>query len=147
MQNTVEREIKSYSEVASKYGSEGPIVTSEKLKLVVKSAIKEEDRCRNLIVFGLREATRIRKKSTDSTSIRPVKVVLPNSTPAHQVLQRAEFLKQIKARKTVFISPDCSADERGQRRNLVTEISRLIREHPNRYHFNRAGGVQIVDKT
>ena len=171
VQNTVEREIKSYSEAVSKSGSEGPIVTPEKLKLAVKSAIKEEDRSRNVIVFGLREeaseqvenqvselfselgekpriqASRIGKESTDSTSIRPVKVVLPNSTAAHQVLQKAKFLKRIKARKTVFISPDRSVDEREQRRNLVTELNRLIKEQPNSYHFIRAGRVQSVDKT
>ena len=171
VQNTVEREIKSYSEAVSKSGSEGPIVTPEKLKLAVKSAIKEEDRSRNVIVFGLREeaseqvenqvselfselgekpriqANRIGKESTDSTSIRPVKVVLPNSTAAHQVLQKAKFLKRIKARKTVFISPDRSVDEREQRRNLVTELNRLIKEQPNSYHFIRAGRVQSVDKT
>ena len=171
VQNTVEREIKSYSEAVSKSGSEGPIVTPEKLELAVKSAIKEEDRSRNVTVFGLREeareqvenqvseffselgekpriqASRIGKKSIDSTIIRPVKVVLPNSTAAHEVLQKAEFLKRIKARKTVFISPDRSADEREQRRNLVTELNRLITEQPNRYHFMRAGRVQSVDKT
>ena len=111
MQNTVEREIKSLSDAV--------FFTPEKLKLAVKSAIKEEDRSRNVIVFGLREeaseqvedrvselggkpriqASRIGRNSTDSTSIRPVKVILPNSTAAHQVLQKAKFLKRIKAQK------------------------------------------------
>ena len=49
--------------------------------------------------------------------------------------------------KTVQNSPDRSADEREQRRNLVTELNRLITEQPNRYHFIRAGRVQSVDKT
>ena len=91
MQNTVEREIKSLSDAV--------FFTPEKLKLAVKSGIQEEDRSRNVIVFGLREeaseqvekqvselfseigeksriqASRIGKKFTDSTTIRPVKVI------------------------------------------------------------------------
>ena len=38
--NTVERGIKSYSEAVSKLGFEGPIVTSEKLKLAVKVRLR-----------------------------------------------------------------------------------------------------------
>ena len=38
--NTVERGIKSYSEAVSKLGFEGPIVTSEKLKLAVKERLR-----------------------------------------------------------------------------------------------------------
>ena len=57
MQSTVEREIKSFSDAVFKSGSEGPTVTPETLKLAVKSAIKEEDRSRNVIVFGLLEET------------------------------------------------------------------------------------------
>ena len=171
--NTVEREIKSYSDVVSKSGgsTEGSVVTPDTLKLAVKSAMKEEDRSRNVIVFGLSEeegeqvekkvsklfadlgekpsiqATRIGRKSADSAANRPVKVVLSNSTSAHQILLKAKLLKQIEARKTVFISPDRSADEREHRRTLVTELKKLINAQPNRHHFIRAGSVQSVDKT
>ena len=51
--STVEREIKSYSEAVSNCSTAQPVVTPEKLKHAIKSAIKEEDRSRNLIVFGL----------------------------------------------------------------------------------------------
>ena len=169
--NTVEREIKSYSEVVSKSSTEGPVVTPEHLKLAVKNAMKEEDRSRNVIVFGLREeegeqvdkkvselfadlgekpriqASRIGRKTAGSTVNRPVKVVLSNSTAAHQILLKAKLLKQIEMRKTVFISPDRSVDEREHRRNLVTELKKLITEQPNGHHFIRAGKVQSIDKT
>ena len=169
--STVEREIKSYSEAVSKSSTDqgqGPVVTPEHLKLAVKNAMKEEDRSRNVIVFGLREdegeqvekkvselfadlgekpriqASRIGRKSTGGTVNRPVKVVLSNSTAAHQILLKAKLLKQIEVRKTVFISPDRSVDEREHRRNLVTELKKLITEQPNRHHFIRAGKVQSL---
>ena len=60
-----EREIKSHSEAVSKSNTENPVVTLDKFKSAVKSAIKEEDRSRNLIVFGLymlRKVSKWKKK-------------------------------------------------------------------------------------
>ena len=42
------------------------------------------------------------------------------------------------------ISPDRSVDEREHRKNLVTELKKLITEQPNRHHFIRAGKVQSL---
>jgi hypothetical protein len=56
VQATVQREFKSYSDVVAKNTSaSGPVCTEESLKNAVKTAIKEEDRSKNLMVFGLGE--------------------------------------------------------------------------------------------
>ena len=169
--STVEREIKSYSEAVSNCSTSQPVVTPEKLKHAIKSAIKEEDRSRNVIVFGLLDeekeqveekvselfadlgekpriqASRIGRMCADRNVNRPVKVVLANSTTAHQILLKAKKLKQIDGRKSVFISPDRSADERECRKKLVTDLKQLIIEQPNRHHFIRSGRIQSADKT
>ena len=54
VQNSVEKEMKQYSQALTTKGS-GTSVSHGALKSVVKSALKEEDRSRNLVVFGLVE--------------------------------------------------------------------------------------------
>ena len=93
------------------------------------------------------QASRIGRMCADRNVNRPVKVVLANSTTAHQILLKAKKLKQIDGRKSVFISPDRSADERECRKKLVTDLKQLIIEQPNRHHFIRSGRIQSADKT
>ena len=85
------------------------------------------------------QASRIGQSSSDSAGLKQNSLLLIN------------FCKKLNCSneigKTVFISPDRSADEREQQRNIVTELNRLITEHPNRYHIISAGRVQSVDKT
>ena len=54
VQSSVQQEIKSYSEAVMKKSSE-TFVTEKSLKSVVRSAIEDEDRSKNLIIFGLTE--------------------------------------------------------------------------------------------
>ena len=54
---TVQKEIKYYSEAVAKTSrGAGTIQFQDSLKKVVKNAIEEDDRSKNLIVFGLDES-------------------------------------------------------------------------------------------
>lgn len=134
----MQKEIQSYS-VTKKSG--GPILTPDSLKKVIMNAI-EEDRSKNLMVFGLDEedgeqiedkvaglfaelgekprvAVSIigHKKPGATTVCRPVKVTgLASSTAAHQILSKARNLKQIERRKSVYVCPDRSPEERAVRK-------------------------------
>ena len=52
--STVQTEIKGYS-AAVKKGSGATVYSKETLKTVLKSVVAEEDRSRNLVVYGLKE--------------------------------------------------------------------------------------------
>ena len=54
VQTTVQQEVQSYSAVVSKQSS-APAFSADSLKKAVKSAIAEEDRTKNIMIFGLQE--------------------------------------------------------------------------------------------
>ena len=129
VQNSVEKEMKQYSQALTTKSS-GTGVSHGALKNVIKSALEEEDRSKNLVVFGLIEdekeqlesvvgellsdlgekprvsASRIGVKSSESRSkpvCRPVKLSLPYSSAAHQlqILLKAKTLKEMSKYKSV----------------------------------------------
>ena len=174
VQVTVQKEIKSYSEAVAKTGSgTGTIQLQDSLKNVVKNAIEEDDRSRNLIVFGLDEsedheridskisallleigekprvsASRIGVKKTDTVShhVRPVKVTLTSSTAARQILAKSRQLKLLEKYKSVFICPDRSLEEREARRTLVIELKSAAAKQPDYKHFIKNGKVHCERK-
>ena len=172
VQTSVEKEMKQYSQVLTTKSS-GSGVSHGALKSVVKSALKEEDRSRNLVVFGLVEeekellenvvgellsdlgekprvsASRIGVKSNESLTksvCRPVKLTLSNSSVAHQILLKAKTLKDTPKYKSVYICPDRSPEERAARRALVTKLKEANVKQPGMTHFIRNGKVHSVEK-
>ena len=172
VQNSVEKEIKQYSQALTT-NSSGTGVSHGALKNVVKSALKEEDRSKNLVVFGLVEeekeqlesvvgellsdlgekprvsASRIGVKSSESRSkpvCRPVKLSLPNSSAAHQILMKAKTLKEMPKYRSVYICPDRSPEERAARRALVTKLKEANVKQPGMTHFIRNGKLHSVEK-
>ena len=144
---TVQKGIQSYSDAVAKKSC-GLDFTPDSLKKVVMTAIEEEDRSKNLLVFGLAEedgeeieekisgilaelgekprvaVNRIGRKTPGATTVcRPVKVTLASCTAARQILMKARNLKQIERLKSVYVCPDRSPDERAARRRLVMEES------------------------
>ena len=56
VENTVQAEFQSYSAVVSKNcPSSAPTFTLENLRNVVRNVVSEEDRSRNVLIFGLKE--------------------------------------------------------------------------------------------
>ena len=109
----------SYSDVVANSRTETRTIQSQdSLRRAVKSAIEEDDRSRNLIIFGLEDddqeridskvttmfaeleekprvsACRIGTKKTGT--VRPVKVTLASSTAVHQILAKSRQLKLVE---------------------------------------------------
>ena len=171
VQATVQREFKSYSDVVAKNTSaSGPVCTEESLKKAVKTAIEEEDRSKNLMVFGLGEedeenleekisdlftdlgekprvtaVSRVGRRNSDG--IRPVKVNFSSSTSAQQILSKARRLKDMEPRKTVYVCHDRSPEERAARREIVTELKTAVAAQPDRLHFIKDGKVCSREKS
>ena len=172
VQSSVQQEIKSYSEAVMKKSNE-TVVTEKSLKSVVRSAIEDEDRSKNLIIFGLTEqdgekldskvidmlsdlnekprvsTSRIgvkRDDKPDDPACRPVKVKLLNSTIAHQILQKARNLRNVDKYKAVYICPDRSPENRAARRALVLELKAASESQPNKKFYIKHGKVVSVEK-
>lgn len=174
VQTTVKEEIKSFSAAAAKNSTgPGPVFSPDSLKKVVKSAIEEDDRRKNVMVFGLAEeegelledkigvllqelgekpratVSRVGRKSLgsgDKTVCRPVKVTLASSTTVNQILMKTGRLKQSEQFKMVYVHPDMSTEERAARRTLVTELKKTITEQPDRQHYIRGRTVCSKDR-
>ena len=101
------------------------------------SEIGEKPRC---------EVARVGVKRSGST-IRPVKITLPTSTAARQILLKTSRLKQVERLKEVYICPDRSREERAARKLLVTDLKKLRAEQTQRTHYIRGGKVCSSDKT
>ena len=124
-------------------------MSEQTLKKVVQEAVTDEDRSRNVIVFGLSEeaskdldikisnliedveekpsfeAVRI-EKQTDETN-RPVKVCLRNTPTVHRIFLKAKKLRKLSVHPKVYVQPDRSPEERAKHRELVAEMRRRAR--------------------
>ena len=174
VEDSVKTEFKSYSDVAktnlptSSLGS-SPILNETTLKTVIKNVVEEEDRSRNLMVFGLAEengddeqlnskvsavfeqlgvkprveASRLGLKGRRSP--RPIKVTLSSLTVVRQILLKARNLRLSEEFKSVFVVPDRSTEQRAQQKQLVVALKAKRVQEPNKKHFIKAGGVCSVD--
>ena len=127
----VDKGIRSYSQVLSRTIKDSvPVLSEQTLKKVVQEAVTDEDRSRNVAVFGLSEeasedldskisslfedveekpsfeAVRIGEQSEEMN--RPVKVCLRNSETVHRILQKAKNLRKSSAHRKVYVQPDRS---------------------------------------
>ena len=160
---------KSYSDVMqSGIGSSGSgTFDKDTLKSVAKQVIVEEELSRNVMVFGLPEseeedlsvevsevfrhleekprfeAARLGKSKPETA--RPVKVTLSSSTAAQLILSKSRKLKESEKYKTVFLSPDRTAEERVKHWELVAEMKRRNAEEPQKRHIIKAGEVICAD--
>jgi hypothetical protein len=155
--------------------SQSAVVNQETLRTVVKHFVEEEDRSRNLMVFGLPEgndcdklkqlnsrvceifehlgvkprveASRFGVKSKSPKSPRPIKVTLSSSTVARQILLclKARNLRLSDSYKSIFVVPDRSIEQRAQQKELVNGLKRKKAEEPNKRHYIKGGQVCSSD--
>ena len=168
VQTTVESGIQSYSATVQQNSASGTFCNSNILKEVMKSVAAEEDRGKNLIVFGLKkeeeeqlpalvtdvleeigekphfEATTVGWKRPGSTAIGPVKITVPSSTAVHQILMTTGRLRE--THKDVWICPDRSSEKRATRKHLVTDLKKKSAEQTHLDHYIRYGKVCSRDK-
>ncbi len=147
-----------------------PVISPDSLKQALKSAIAEEDRTKNIMIFGLCEeeneqleykvsglfqelgekpkltASRV-GRSAGAEQCRPVKVVLTNSNNVYQILVKSGRLKRVPQFDKVYLRPDMSAEERAVRKGLVVDLKQAIKDHPGRYHYIQGGSVCSKEKT
>ncbi len=170
VQDSVKTEIRTYGDALKKPSAAAPINTAV-FKKVVKDVIEDEDRCKNIMVFGLEEydgeklderisgiflelgekprvaAMRFGKRPEAGGSCRPVKVTLTSSTAVRQILTKTRNLRQLEGLKSVYVTPDRSPAERTARRLLVAELKKMTSEQPLRNHYIKGGKVCSEDKT
>jgi hypothetical protein len=161
---------KSYSEAAVKFACTIPTSTAispETLKSVAKQVVIEEELSRNIMIFGLPEeekedicarvgnvfellgekpkivASRLGKKVKSDP--RPVKVTLRNATTVQHLLAKSRQLRDSDKFKTVFLSPDRTAEQRAEHRELVQQLKDKVNEEPLRYHYIKGGQLYSTD--
>ena len=172
VESNLKEQFKSYSEAAAEnvmVCSSDSLPDPTTLKKVVKSVVQEEDRSRNVIIFGLPEkndenveeevqeifkeiglkptlqASRVGKISK-AKSKRPIKVSLSNASTVYQILSQARNLRRSVKFSQVFVRPDRSEEERAQDRLLVQELARKREEEPEKLHYIKAGTIHSRDK-
>ena len=171
--DAVKTQLKSYSEAVVESGNQadrtGGLLDQNVLKTVVKNVVAEEDRSRNLIVFGLPEdpaehitdkvgevllelgekpkleAVRVGLKRNQETP-RPVKVSFGNATIAAQILSKSRNLRNSGRFKLVFISPDRNSEQRVMHRKLVEQLRTKRTDEPSKRHFIKGGQIISADK-
>ena len=169
IEETVEKEIKLYSQAVSKTtASATPAITKEDLKTVLKTVVSEEDRSKNFIIFGLREAeqedvssamnevlqeidekpkfeaARVGKRKSDQC--RPIKVTVSNSNVVHQILIKAKTLRNSDQFKRVYIDMDRSHEERQLQKELVQTMKEMSAKCSDKLFYIRSGKIYSRDR-
>ena len=75
-----------------------------------------------------------------------MKVTLSSSTFVQLILSKSRMLRTSEKYKSVFLSPDRTAEERLKQKELVTELKEKIAEDSQKRHFIRGGKIITVDK-
>jgi hypothetical protein len=147
----------SYSAVAQK----NTVISPETLKSVAKQLVVEEELSRNIMVFGLSEkddedicdsvgkvfeqleekprleARRLGIKRTNSTP-RPVKVTLSSAATVQQILGKSMKLRTSQY-DSVYLTPDRTAEQRAEHRQLVEQLKKKAEDQPGRHHYIKGG--------
>jgi hypothetical protein len=178
MKHEVEHEVKSWADIVQKNCNldRGKRLTAKSVKEAVKSAVDEEVRSKNFIIYGLEEksegeyedltieAAKIFEKAEQQEpfpealdayrlgvkspgKIRPVKVTMRYSDEVKHLLNSANKLrKDDGVYKNVYLSPDRSKEERAVHKKLVLEMKELITKNPNKHYFIRGNEIKCTDK-
>ena len=173
VKTTVASEMKIWSDVVKENCTKSSPVTHKKIKEAVKSAVSEEDRLLNVMVFGLNELEEddvheaedeglveemmeqlnIWPQLVDQIErigerkeghVRPMKLRMKRKENVLDVLGRSRKLKDSERYSSVFLAPDRTRDERSSHKKLVEELKRKRTEFPDSVFFIR--GNQICTK-
>ena len=172
VESNLKEQFKSYSKAAAEnvmVCQADSLADPATLKKMVKSVVQEEDRSRNVVIFGLPEqknenvearvqevfqeiglkptlqATRVGKIRKDNAK-RPVQVSLSSHSVVHQVLCQVKKLRHSATFSKVYVRPDRSEEERAQDRLLVNELAKKREMEPDKLHFIRSGTIHSRDK-
>lgn len=167
--STVKTEIKSWAEVVTKNCASNVSITPKKIKEAVKSAVIEEDRLYNVMMYGVEELDEDDSNDEDKRQIaeimgeigvvysgdvligrvgdvkegstRPIRVRMERKESVLGVLARARQLKNSETYSAVFLGPDRTLDERKAHKKLVEELKKKRSESPDRVFFIRENSI------
>ena len=168
VQTVVKAEIGSWSEVVKRNTS--PPITPASLKEAVKSAVSEEDRTRNIMIFGKEDVVNedlsqtvseifedlgekphtieFRRVGTARTGkCRPIKVKLSSAEAVAHVLRRARALKSSEKHRSTYLVADRNQEERDFFKKLVDQMKLKIKREPEMYHFIKGGQITSVRRS
>ena len=167
---TVQRDLKSYSAMLTQ-NCVAAFAPNRIQRAVTKATAPEpdeEDRSRNLIVFGLPEETDgvsveksveslleevdqkpkiiscVRLGTVVEGKVRPVKVSLESRDSLLVLLKKASKLRSSENYNRVYLEPDRSYDERVERRRAVKTLNELRKAHPERKFVLRKGVIESI---
>jgi hypothetical protein len=158
VQTTVQSEMNSYSSVLRKTCNEA--LAPRRMQAAMKSVAVDEDRSKNLIVYGLAETKeenleekvsevlqhlgekprivnccRMGKDVADGgPAVKPIKFTLAGTDLVRQILSKTRRLREVEGYTSVYICPDRSAENRLAFKKLVDEVKQRRTDEPNRVH-------------
>ena len=165
---TVQKELKSYSSALQQSCSTA--LSPKKIATAVQKIAKEEDRTKEVVVFGVDEEAgecittkvstileqleekpkitgcrRIGQRVTGESKKRPIIFSVKSTDIVYQILRKAKRLKDIEGFKTVYISPNRTLDERISRQKLVSELKERRIGDPTGRYFIKKGEIVKAD--
>ena len=165
---TVKKELKSYSSALQQSCSTA--LSPKNIATAVKTITKEEDRTKEVVVFGVVEepsecvttkvsrileqldekpritgCRRIGQRATGESTKRPIIFSVKSTDIVYQILRKSKRLKDIEDYKTVYISPNRTPDERISRQKLVNELKERRLSDPSGRYFIRKGEIVKAD--
>jgi cob(I)alamin adenosyltransferase len=170
VQTAVKTEIGSWSKfVQQSTANTATHISPARIKEAVKSAVAEDDRSRNVIIFGKQEEDNETVSDTVSAvfedlnekprvvecrrigtishgKCRPIKVKLSSSEAVLHILRNAKTLKTSANNSSTYIAQDRTTEERSQHKDLVAMVRAKMNSEPGMYHFIRGGAVVTVKK-
>jgi hypothetical protein len=167
---TVQRDLKSYSAILTQNYSAAlaPIKIQKAVSKASAPKADQEDRSRNLMIFGLPEESAgvavdatvtslfleldekplldscIRLGAKVEGKARPVKVTLQSRDSLLALLRKACELRKSSSYSRVYIEPDRSFEERVERRKSIKTLNELRHDHPERKYILRKGVIECI---
>ena len=174
LKSVVQTEMKSYSSMLQKTCSNA--FAPRKLQAAVKRVTEQEDRSRNVMLFGIEEnecgethddlvsivgdvlthldekpavtdCCRVGIASSEKRGVRPIRFTLRSTDMVRQILGKTTLLKNVSGYEEIYLSPDRSPKERVAHRNLVEQLRQKFRDEPNRMHFIRNNKIISRDES
>ncbi len=170
LQTTVQSEMKSYSTALTSTCNKA--LAPRKLTAALKSATVEEDRGKNLVIYGVQEDEKEnlhekvlevlhhvdekpqivscyrlgRDKAKGGPDVKPIKLTLAGTDHVRQILRKTGRLKEVQGYSSVYISPDRSEASRKAYRRLVEELKQKRTAETDKRHFIRNFKVVSSEK-
>jgi hypothetical protein len=171
VQTAVKTELGSWSKIVQQKSipTANTPMSSARIKEAVKSAVAEDDRSRNVIIFGKKEEDKEEVSDTVTAVLedlnekplivecrrigtltvgkcRPIKVKVSSSDAVLHILRKAKTLKSSSNNSSTYIVQDRTKEERDKHKDLVDKMKAKMSSEPDMYHFIRGGAVVTVKK-